>query len=187
MLKITTTPALIGINTINAKLDISQPKADLNMHTEHAKVEINSENPKVIIDQYQCFAEAGLKNILDLTRETAQISKQAALKGIERRVSQGNQMADIHKDYNPIAEMADYNAFELFNREFNFGLIPKSRPKIDIIEGNVDIKVHEGKANMDVKINRPQVDYTRGKVEIYLRQKNSIDIQYIGENVDRKI
>lgn len=187
MLKITSTPALIGINTINAKVNISQPKADVSMHTDHAKVEIHSENPKVLIDQYQCFAEAGLKNFLDLTKESAQIGKQAVLQGIQRRVSEGNQMADIHKDYNPIAQIADYNAFELYNKEFNFGFIPKSRPKIDVIEGKVNIQAHEGKVSLDVKVNRPIVDYTRGKVEIYLRQKNSIDIQYIGSNMDKKI
>ncbi len=75
MLSITTTPALIGINTALAKIEIQQPGPDVTMHTEHPRVEIKNELPKVIIDQYEPFAEAGLKNFLDLTREMAQLGK----------------------------------------------------------------------------------------------------------------
>lgn len=187
MLKISTTPALIGINRTPGKLEIQQPGPDVNMNTQHPKVEIDSELPKVQIDQYQSFADAGLKNFLDLTREAAQLGKQAAMRGIERRVRQGNELADIQNGFGAIPRQAQENAFELFNKEFNIGTVPKSRPKIDLIEGKVNIQVHEGKVNMDVKVNRPTIDYTRGKVDIYLRQKNSIEIQYIGSKFDKVV
>lgn len=187
MLKISTTSALIGIKTTPAKLDMKQTKPDINMSIKHPKVEIKSESPKVIIDQYQCFADAGLKNSLDLTREAAQLGKQAVLQGIERRVSQGKQMAAIHKKFNPISEQAKYNAFELFKKEFTFKTVPKSRPKIDLKEGKVDIKVHEGRVNLDVKVSKPIINYSRGNVDIYLRQKKSIDIEYVGQEIDRII
>lgn len=187
MLKITTTPALIGINTTPAKIEIQQPKPEISMHTEHPRVEIKNELPKVIIDQYECFADAGLKNFLDLTKEAAQLGKQAALQGIERRVNQGNQMKDIHKDFNPIAQQADYNAFELFNKQFTFGTVPKSRPKIELKEGKPHIEFREGRVDFDVKLSKPIVNYSRGSVEIYLRQKNSIDIEYVGNKIDKRI
>ncbi|MDK2919036.1 MAG: hypothetical protein PWQ37_1769 [Candidatus Petromonas sp.] len=187
LLKINTSPALIGINTTPGKMEITQPKADINMNTEHPRIEIHSEQVRVQIDQYQCFAEAGLKNYLDLTKETVQLAKQAAMQGIERIVRQGNELAAIENGLDPIPNQAEENAFELFKKEFNFDLIPKSRPKIDFKGGTVDIKVHEGKVNMDIKVNKPQINYTPGKVEIYLRQKNSIDIQYVGGNMDTKI
>ncbi len=109
------------------------------------------------------------------------------MKGIERRVSQGNQMIDIHKDFNPISQQADYNAFELFNKQFTFETMPKSRPKIELKEGKPHIEVHKGRVNFDVKVNKPIINYSRGSVEIYLRQKNSIDIQYVGKEVDKKV
>lgn len=187
MLKISTTPALIGINTSAAKTEIQQPKPDVSMHTEHPKLEIKNELPKVLIDQYECFAEAGLKNFIDLTRETAQLSKKAAMQGIERRVNQGNQMRDIHKKINPIAQQAVYNAFEQFKKEFSLGTVPKSRPKIELKEGKPQIKVREGRVDFDVKVNRPIINYSSGNVEIYLRQKNSIDIEYVGKEIDKKV
>lgn len=184
MITINTTPALIGIQTIRSKLEIMQPKAEVNMNIEHPKVEIHTEQVKAQIDQYECFAEAGLKNYLDLTREAAQLGKQAVMQGIERIVRQGNELAAIENQTDPIPYQAEENAFELFNKDYNIGTIPKSRPKIDFKGGTVDIKVHEGKVNLDVKINKPRIDYIPSKVEIYMRQKNSIDIQYVGEKID---
>ncbi len=187
MLKITSTPALIGIKTTPGKLDIRQPKADVNMHTEHPKVEIKNDLPKVKIDQYQCFAEAGLKNFSDLNKEGAQLARQAAMEGIARRVRQGNELAAIETKTDPIPSQAEENAFELFNKEFNFDLVPKSRPKIELIRGKADITLHRGKVEMDVRVNKPIINYTRGKVEIYLKQRNSIEIEHIENRFDRKI
>jgi len=187
MLQITSTPALIGIQTSNVKQSIQQPRPDVMLNIEHPRIEIDSELPKVKIDQYQSFAEAGLKNFLDLTRESAQIGQQAVMMGIERRARQGDELANIQYGFDAIPNQAVENAYELFLKEFNIGTVPKSRPDISLIEGQVNIKVHKGKVNMDVKINKPIIDYTKGKVDIYLRQRNSIDIQYIGSKFDKTV
>jgi len=187
MIRITTTPALIGIKTTPGRMDIRQPKADVRINTEQPKAEIESELPKVEIDQYQCFAEAGLKSSLDLAKEGAQLGRRNALLGIERRARQGKELAAIEKNFNPIAKQAVENAFELFNVGYTYGDIPKSRPIINLREGRVDINIREGKANIDVKINKPIINYMRGRVDIYLRQKNSIKIEYLGKRFNKRI
>jgi hypothetical protein len=179
-IRINTTPALIGINRTPGKMEIQQPKADINMNTTLPKVEIHTEPVKVQIDQYPCRAEAGLKNYIDLTKDNASFSKQKAMEGIARIVRQGNEMATIQNNQDPIPQQADENAYHLFEKEFNFDLIPKSRPNIDFVGGAVDIKPIEGKVNMDVKVNKPIIQYQRGKVEVYLRQKNNLNIEWVG-------
>ncbi|QXM07420.1 hypothetical protein KVH43_07105 [Crassaminicella indica] len=161
-------------------MSIQQPKADIKMTTKLPKVEIHTEPVKVQIDQYPCRAEIGFKNYIDLTKDTASFAKQKAMEGIARIVRQGNEMAAIQNKTDVIPEQAEENAYHLFDKEFNFDLIPKSRPKIDFIGGKVDIKPIEGKVNMDVGVNKPIIDYKMGKVDIYLRQKNSINIEYVG-------
>ncbi len=183
-LKITTQPALIGIKTTPARLSIQQRKADVEMNTEHPKVEIRTEPIRVQIDQYECFAEAGLKNLFDLTLENAGYSYRQAMAGIERIARQGNEMADIHLNTNPIADQAEENAYELYVHEVNFDMIPKSRPKIDFVGGDLDIRVKEGGPNIKVQINKPIIRYHPGKVEIYLRQKHSVHIEYVGKKLD---
>jgi len=183
-IRITTQPALIGIKTTPAKLFIQQRKADVQMHTELPKVEIRKEPIRIQIDQYACFAEAGLKNVFDLTGENAEYSYRQAMAGIERIVRQGNDLADIHLNTNPIADQAEENAYELYVHEGNFDIIPKSRPKIDFVGGDLDIRLKEGGTDMKVRVNKPIIQYQPGKVEIYLRQKNSIHIEYVGKRLD---
>jgi len=184
-LRITTTPALIGIQTKTGRLEIQQPKADMELNIQHPKVEIHSEQVKVQIDQYECFAEAGLKNFIDLTRENAAFAKQKFAEAVDRIVRQGDEMvASLHKGVDMIPIHAEENAFERNRVDYNMDTIPKSRPRIDFIGGTVDIKAIEGRVDAQVRINKPIIDYTRGSVDIYLRQKNSINIEYVGNQLD---
>lgn len=184
-LRITTTPARIGMETTPGKLEIQQPKAEIGLKTEQGKIEIHSEPLRVQIDQYQCFAEAGLKNIWDMAIDTREYAKQKLKQGIDRIVRQGNELSDIHRNTNPLADQAEENSILWGGYELNYDVIPKSRPQIDFVGGKVDIQVTEGKVNFAVEVNKPTIHYSRGKVEIYLRQKNSIHMEYVGNQVDR--
>lgn len=180
-IQIRTTNAQIGIQTTNAKLEIQQPKADVQMKTQHARVEIESEQAKVQIDQSACFAEAGLKNYLELTKHNASFAKQRAQQGIARIVRQGNEFINIQNKTDAVARQAEENAFQLFEKDFNVGLMPKSRPKISFTEGKANIKPIMGKVEINVNVNKPIVNYRKGNVEVYLKQKNSINIEYTGK------
>ncbi|MEW9123763.1 MAG: DUF6470 family protein [Thermotaleaceae bacterium] len=179
-LRITTTPALIGIDRRPGGFDMKSPKADMTLNIEHAKVEIHTEQGQVRIDQSQCFSEAGLKNVFELTADNASFSKQKLMETIERIVRQGKEMRAIENKTDPIPFQAEENAFGWKQKSFAFDLIPKSRPKIDFVGGAVNIQVKEGKVNPQVQVNKPIVNYTPDKLDIYLRQKNSIQIEYIG-------
>lgn len=168
------TPPQIQIKTTNAQVTIEQPKGKQTITTTKPKAIMNSEKPHVIIDQYQCFAEAGLKNYLDLTKENAHFARQKVLEGIARIVDDGNRLAMIDKNMPPaIPELAEKNAWSN-QKEFDIGTIPSSRPKIEV-RGHLDINWEMGKVNIDYKVNKPIINYKRGKVEYSLKQKPRID------------
>ncbi|WZL73737.1 DUF6470 family protein [Clostridiaceae bacterium 35-E11] len=183
-LRITATPALINIKTTPGKLQIKQPQADINSQIQPPKVQIHSEQAKVAIDQSQCFAESGLKSVFQLGKEWAAQGIQQAFQGIGRIAAQGDELAAIETGGNPISKQALENAFLMYEKNFNIGLMPKSRPKIEFTGGTVDIKVIPGEIRQNVKINKPQIQYTRGNVEVYLKQKNSIKIEYVGRRLN---
>ena len=181
-IQITTTKALIGINTTRGKQTISQPKGEQTIKTTAPKLKIRREAPRVIIDQYQCFAEAGLKNYIDLTKEYADLGHQYAMEGIARRVEDGNRMAMIQKNMpDAIPELAEKNAWDP-QAEFNMGTIPRSRPKIDV-EGSLDIDWEMGNVDIQYTPQKPIIDFNPGKVEVYLRQKPSIEMNYVDARV----
>jgi hypothetical protein len=184
-LRITTTDALIGINTTPTKLKISQPRADIEMHTKQAMVIMKTEPIQIKIDQSQCFNEAGLKNNEAFTEDIVQRAAQAVLDGMARSSTEGDYMANIENKSNAIAEIAADNSITTY--DFNVDFIPKSRPKIEFVGGNVDIQVDEGYVDLKVTPNKPIIDVEVGGIEFYLRQKPDIKIEYVGDKVDKTI
>lgn len=180
--QINTVKAQIGINTTKGEFSIRQPKGEQSITTEKTKLHIDSELPKVKIDQYQCFAEAGLKNYMDLTRENTQYATQKLQEAIQRYISDGDRMAMIGNNMSDaIPELAYQNSMDK-EKVFDIGTIPKSRPKINVT-GRLDISWDIGKANIEYKVNKPQINITKNKVEIYLKQKPSIEINYVNEKI----
>lgn len=186
-LRITTTPALLGLNRTPGKLDMQQPKADQEIHTEQAKVKIQSTQPKILIDQTQCFSESGLKPISDFSRENAQYGISKMYDSVARISEQGTELSNIQDPSNKFAEQGLYNAYDQFQVDYNMVTMPRSKPNITVIEGKTDITVEGGTVNHNVKVNKPIVDFKPGKVEIYIRQMNSINIEAVPSKLDKKV
>jgi hypothetical protein len=138
----------------------------------------------VHIDQYQCFAEAGLKNNMDLLREAAQIGKQQAMQYIAKTAADGDRLAAVEKGGTPIADISERDAYP--EKEFNIDVIPKSRPQIEVT-GSLKVDFQPGGVKFSFEPGQLNVQATRPEVTIYLRQRPSIHFQYVGENVDIKI
>ena len=186
-LRITTTTAILDIHRTPGKLEIQQPKADMEMDIQEPRLQIHTEHGQVIIDQSQCFAESGLKNPFDLTRDFAAFSRNKLLQTIEKITRQGNELSSIHNRYDPIPMQAEENAYIWDQVEFNIETMPKSRPEIDFKGGTVNIEVVEGKVNLSVRINKPIINFTYGKIDHYLKQKNSIQVEYVGKNLNKSV
>jgi len=82
------------------------------------------------IDQSEAFASAGYKNMLDLFRESAQYARQHALEYIGKVAEDGDRFAAIELGGNPIAEMAESDAYP--EKEFVIDYIPKVGPRFDV-------------------------------------------------------
>jgi len=185
-LKITQTYAKIGIETNPARYEMQTKRAKLELKQNHAQMRIETKKPKVLIDQYKAFASAGLKNILDLTRSEVQKAKQRALEYIAKVAEDGDRLAAIEKGGNPIAEMAARDLYTV--HEFNYDAIPKERPEITVIEGDINIELEKNPdgSNNFVETNYIPADvnvkFTPAQVRIFLEQYASIKIDYISES-----
>jgi len=181
-LSITTIKGQIGIETTNAYLDIRQPKGEQSIRQIKPQMIIDRELPKVLIDQSQCFAEVGRKPWSQVAEEYAQMGRQQALEGIARIVDDGNRMAMIQRGMpEAIPEIAFKNSMPK-QHDFNFAMIPTSRPKIDVT-GYININWQLGGVEYSYIPRRPEVDYYPGKVDIYMKQYPKIEIRYIDNRV----
>lgn len=190
-IRITTTDARIGIETIPARLERKSNPARMEIKQKQALLEIETVKPRIKIDQYEAFASAGRKNNLDLAVDIAQEGYKQVMEYIAKKASDGDRLAAIHIKRDPIVEFAERDSY--VKRDFNIDFIPKARPKITVEEGEVKVELAGGpNAFFDkVKINfvphTYETKYIPGNVNIYMEQYPSVDIEYIGNNVDQYV
>lgn len=189
-LNISTTDIQLAYEHIPSHLSIQTSNARLELHQKQAKVNIETELPRVLIDQYECFASAGLKNNYDLMSEIVQRAKQNVLEFIGKTAEDGKLLAAIEKGGNPIAYIAKRDASP--EHEFILDFIPKARPKIDVT-GEIRFfpeRNSEG-INNGVEGNYIpggiSIDYTPAKININVLQYPSVGIKYLGNSIDTTI
>jgi hypothetical protein len=191
-LTINTTPARIGIRTTPGKFEMHTRIAKLELKQRQAKVYIHTEQARVLIDQYPCFAEEGLKNNLDLAKAQAAKGYQNVMRVIAKKAQDGDAMAKIGNKANIMLNIIARDSIK--THEFGMVTIPKSRPKIDVVGGTVDIEPefhnNVGEINGVSGHYIPgdvSISYTPSKVDIVMLSYGSIDIKYEGNNVDTYI
>lgn len=189
-LTISLTDAQLEYERTPSKLDMESQGARLELHQKHAKVNIHTELPRVIIDQYECFASAGLKGNYDFTKEAAQLGYQQVLEFIGKNAEDGNMLAAIERGGNPIAAIAKRDSDPV--HEFGLDFIPKARPKIDIIgDINFDPERNSEGTNNGVEGSyypgSVNISFSPASINIYMKQYPSISFEYTGNILDKSV
>lgn len=182
-LQIQQTRGQIGIQTSPGQMQIESPKQTLELSVTQAVVIVDSDPAKITIDQSQCFSESGLKGIVDFMADAVSFAKSQMFQSMGRIAEQGNALTDIHLSKTAIGDQGMYNAYDQFIYDYNMETMPKSRPVINIIEGNLDIQVREGQINNTTKIQKANLSYRHGSVQISMLQYPSINIQAVDTKI----
>ncbi|QNU67108.1 hypothetical protein EHE19_000690 [Ruminiclostridium herbifermentans] len=191
-LSIRTTPAEIEIKTIPARFDAHTTYAKLELKQKPPLIHIKTEQAMVLIDQYPCFAEEGLKNNADFMKEQAQKGHKSIISYTGKVARNGDEMAKIGHKANIMINIAKNEA--ITKHEFGLGYVPKSRPRISSTGGTLELKAefinNVGEINgvsgryIPGKIRH---DYSPPKVDIRVVSYGSIDIKYSPNDVDTYI
>lgn len=182
-LQISRTDAKLHITTTPSHLSIRNRQARLELSHKEAKVDIHTELPRVVIDQYECFATSGLMKPIDLTRKAGQKAMQQALAYAGKVAGDGDAMAAIENNSNMIVAIAKRDSTTV--HEYGIGVMPKGRPKITVTGGGVEINIRNkaiGPTNGVEGAITPggiSFDYTPSQVNIRMAQYASIRIKYV--------
>lgn len=160
----------ISIHTVNARLEMQTTKPELNMRQQHAQIQIETTQPRLIIDQTECFNSAGRKTNSALAEEIASRGRQNALEYIETTASDGDTLAAFEKGGDPLIDFAERNAYP--ESDFNVVAMPAVRPKIEAVEGTLKIRSTPeelGPLNgvkFDVRLGSLEVRYIPGSITV---------------------
>ncbi|WP_235885914.1 DUF6470 family protein [Paenibacillus cymbidii] len=174
-IEIRQTPAKLGIDADLGEYSIRQPKATYEMKRIPSQLEIHSQQADMKIDQMRAWDALGLGNVLESMHRIYAQARTVALQGIERIVQDGNRMAAIHTGENAIAEIA--KRWGQSRQEFDY-YGPASIDNVDVEfhARKPNIVVTDGRIEVNARPNRPEIDYTRGKLDIYVLQYGKVDI-----------
>lgn len=174
-IQIRQTHAKLGFDADLGKLDMKQPRPTFEMKTNHPKVRIEQPNAEMRIDQSRAWDALGLGNNLETMRRIYTAARQVALQGIARRVDEGNQMAAIHRKTDAIVDIAEQQAGKTFELPY-LGYASVDNVDIRFIRNKPKIQAVEGSVQINARVNRPEVNYHRGKLDIALLQYNKVEI-----------
>lgn len=188
-LELTNTMAQLGISQQSATISIRQPKADLTLNQPQPDVEYIKTKSHLEIDQTEGFVDANLKHPYRLIREWAAKAKQDALRALAEEAAEGDRLMKIENQSESIIPQIAKEESENPYKPFNIGYIPSSvdRVKIHYQPSSIEVKVHQGNFNIDIKQNTPIIRYNAGDLQIYLKQKANLHIQAVGAGLDQKI
>lgn len=170
----------LDIKKPQIKLETSAPAVQIQ--TSRRELEIEAPMPVLHIDQSQCFADAGLRNNEYFKEYCSQLSYSDYAQGLDRVVSEGHALANIENGVT-IAQVA-FNRCNPSPDPFTVTAIPKQPPRTWFDTFPVSYRFTPSK--VDVNLRRGQVEnhFERGSVNVYLAQKNYLEINWIQGKYD---
>ncbi len=171
----------IGIQQYPASIRVSSPPPSLQVDTRAAEMVAKKQWPAVIIDMTKTRESMGYKPIVKLEQDIAKKAMAKADNGVRREVREGDQMGRIENHSNPIPQMAKEDAWS--ETSYNVGLMPTVPPDIKGI-GRLEIDCKMGKVSTKAEISKPQISASPGSVDIYVKEKPSIEVKATGQWID---
>lgn len=181
ILQIRQTPALLGMDTEPGQYSIRQPKADLEITTHQGEAEIYQYAPELTVDQSRAREAFTGGNFITMNQRIYSGIQQIFLQNIASRVDQGNQLAQFYKPGHSIANIigSDWQG-----RPFPEFRGPASMKNVDIRfeQRAPEFNIQQTKVDVQVQVNKPEIEYNRGRLNIYMRQYSSVE--FIPPEVD---
>lgn len=169
------TYAKLGIDADLGTQSIKQPRATFNLKYEDPKLSIDQPQGQLWIDQDKAWDALGVGGTLTMLRRIYSQGPQMAWNAVKKIAQEGDRMAaSAHTGENVIAELA--KDIRVSFQQFQYAG-PASYDNVDVNyeAGDLNVEVQPGRINLNTGVNPPVYDYHRGKLDIYLLQKNKVE------------
>ncbi|WP_246314727.1 DUF6470 family protein [Paenibacillus foliorum] len=169
--------AQIGIDADLGQYEMRQPRPTMEMQQTSTKLEMHQPNGELEIDQSKAWDALGLPGTLEVMNRIYSQSRDIALQGIARRVEDGNRMYAIHKGGNPIADIAVERSQISGFSELDFvGEAAYDNVDIHFNRRAPEIQAERGGVQINTQVNRPEIEYHRGKLEYSMLRWGKVEI-----------
>lgn len=176
-LSIRQTYAAIGIESDPATQQMKSPRGDLQIQQSAAKMNFSSEPARLQVDSSEAQHALARGPNLEWNSYVNGQMKAVFLKQLADKVEEGNRMADITNSANAFADIARANVFKQNPVNYQPAVPDIDNVKLSYEPGQVHTEIDPSPADIQYTPRKPEILAQLGKTDIYLRLKNSIDIQ----------
>lgn len=184
MIQMRQTFAKIGIDADLGEQSIEQPRADMQIVRRPAKLSIEQPEGELVIDQSKAWDALAIGNHLEMMKRMRAQGREIVMETIAKIAQQGDRMAMIHLQKDPIPEFAKEVRLQFYTRPFA-GPASYDNVEITYIANKPVIEADIGQLEINVTPNKVRHEYKRGKLDIYMLQYPSLQI--IPPQVDLQI
>lgn len=180
-IQIHTQDAKVDLNISKPQQYIKQTPAKQTIKQPAATLQMSHTDAKLLIDSSQVNRDLGLLSAKDAIAQAAQKGKAAVMKGIARRVKEGNTLMDISHSTEGSAIRNIAKSHDTIKKQ-NLGI--KWIPSFDAVKityqaGTLNIKAQANKPHIDVQLGDVVHNYTPAKVTGSLLQRESVETTVI--------
>lgn len=176
-LQIQSTPARIGIDSKLGHYEIKQSPATVRMDSRPAVVHIQSEPAIVHIDQSKTWEALTGGKPIPFWNRIYNSSGRYVLDAINQTVQDYNRIGNILANGNPIAEIARESLSKSPSKLPVYGPASPNNVEFTPVLNKPQIDVQVGDTDIQVQVNRPNIDYKRGHVRTYMEQYPSVQVK----------
>lgn len=181
LLQIQSVPISMEMHVQNAKLEMENPRATLDITREKGGWTISSEPIKVKLDTFEARSSAGMKSPRTAVEEAADRGVRLGYEAIGKIAEDGNFLMDIHLKGNTIPNLAA-QSMDL-TLDTMIGFIPSQGPDISWEGPDLQMKYEMDKLTFDWRINRPQFTFIPGNIEMEIKEYPKVIFEYVGEPI----
>lgn len=180
-LRINQRPAIIGINITNSEIQVQQKAAQFNLRADAPQIHLKNREGHFKIDYTDCNEAIGYYGPSSFSEKAASDGQIAVARGIDRIVSEGNAMEDVHKNGFIIPRLGAQDAW---GGRGEVDVAFKPAPDVIFQPGELSARFQGENVKVSADSGSVTVQATPGLVQAYLKQAPEFDIEYVGNNID---
>lgn len=178
LLEIKTIPMSFELKINKARYEIATTDATFELKRDKGGIQMQMKPTRLNIDTVEARYSAGIKSAMRSVVDNAKKGVQAAYEATAAYAREGSLMLDVDIMDNPIPEIAMRKFFS--DVDFNLGFAPGVGPDISWDIGGISMSFEMDKLDFDWNIERPQIEFIPGSIEVIVKEYPRIEVNYIG-------
>ncbi|WP_408955665.1 DUF6470 family protein [Natroniella sp. ANB-PHB2] len=171
----------IGVNKITGSFQMDAQLSEMNVTYDNPRpfqvvgdVEIDNPSAIVEIDRSSFLEDLGIRKFNSYLNFLEEQAHQKVSQGIDQIVQEGERLARIENQGDPIAQIAR-EKFDGDRVEIRYNV--SSPADINITREDLNVDVNQARIRVDLNFSYPQVEARGDKYEVYLAEEPELSIE----------